>query len=74
MMTIRGSTSPKGEHLSGSFALKNDPEDGMVRIEIADRRVPPGEPIVDRVPAANVTEDTIRARIAKFVREWLAGP
>jgi hypothetical protein len=57
---------------AGSFAFRNDPDPGMVRIEIADGRKPTGLPFAEKVNALEMTADTIRTRIAEFVRDWLA--
>jgi hypothetical protein len=73
VLTIRKSDSVTEMAHSGSFAFKNDPEPGMVRIEISDARIPPGLPQAERVPASEINADTIKARIDRFVRDWLAG-
>jgi hypothetical protein len=71
-LTIRKSSSPLDtEH--GTFSLKNDDAVEMVRIELGDTRLKEGQFYeVDVVPASTVTPDMIRARIVKFVDDWLA--
>lgn len=60
---------------TGTFALKNDPAQEMVRIELGDTRVNAGLSYeVNVVPASEITTDAIRARIVKFVDDWLACP
>jgi hypothetical protein len=72
LLTIRKTTLPTEESQSGSFALKNDPDDAMVRIETGDRRNVSGLSYeVDVVPASTITPEEITARIGKFVQEWL---
>jgi hypothetical protein len=43
-----------------------------VRIEIADTRIAAGQPRVEQIPVAEITTDTIRERIRRFIDEWLA--
>ena len=71
LLTIKKSGSPL-EQAGGSFAVKNDPGPATVQIEIADTRIAAGQPRVEQIPAAEITTDTIRERIRRFVDEWLA--
>jgi hypothetical protein len=74
LLTIKKSGLPT-ETETGTFAFKNDPAREMVRIELGDTRVNAGQFYeVNVVPASEITPDAIRARIIKFVDDWLAGP
>lgn len=74
LLTIKKSGLPT-ETETGTFAFKNDPAREMVRIELGDTRVNAGQSYeVNVVPASEITPDAIRARIIKFVDDWLAGP
>jgi hypothetical protein len=74
LLTIKESGSLL-ETDTGTFALKNDPAAEMVRIELSDTRVNAGQFYeVNVVPASEITPDAIRARIIKFVDDWLARP
>jgi hypothetical protein len=72
LLTIRKSSLVTEMRYSGSFALKNDPDDGFVQIAVADARIPPGLPRVERVAVSDISADTIRTRIDEFVSEWHA--
>jgi hypothetical protein len=66
-------TSMFTERDKGSFAVKNDPDPKLVRIEISDTRKNSGIPIATQVEFADLTPDALRARVDGFVKNWRAG-